>query len=104
LIAHYDLGNDLLVSYKIKSVFRFLLKMKELEKVHLAIFKFIRKTPVMNIKTIKKEFEILRNQLTIIEQERFERRPFLYLDIISWLDTKIHNVSMVEAINNRKKS
>ena len=98
LIAHYDLGNDILVSHKIKSVFRFLLKMGELEKVHLEIFKFIRRTPKMDETTIISEFKKLRDKLAVIEQDRFEKRPFLYLDIISWLDSKIDKVTMVEAI------
>ena len=102
LIAHYDLGNDILVSYKIKSVFRFLLKMGELEKVQMEIFRFIRRTPKMNRDSIIDEFKKLREKLAVIENERFEKRPFLYLDIISWLDSKINKVSMVEAILARR--
>ena len=103
LIAHYDLGNDILVSYKIKSVFRFLLKMGELEKVQKEIFRFIRRTPRMDRSTIIEEFKKLKEKLVAIEDERFEKRPFLYLDIISWLDSKINKVSMVEAIKARRK-
>ncbi|MEM9547202.1 MAG: hypothetical protein AAGA77_14575 [Bacteroidota bacterium] len=103
LIAHYDLGNERLVSYKIKSVFRFLLKMGELEKVQMEIFRFIRRTPRMSKATIISEFQTLRNKLIEIEKERFEKRPFLYLDIISWLDSKINKVSMVEAIVARRR-
>ena len=104
LIAHYDLGNDILVSYKIKSVFRFLLKMGELEKVQLEIFRFVRRTPKMKRDSIIEEFRKLREKLADIENERFEKRPFLYLDIISWLDSKINKVSMVEAILARRES
>lgn len=104
LIAHYELGNELLVSSKIKSVFRFLLKMDELEKVQLEIFKFIRRTPKMNKSTIMDEFQQLRNKLIILEKDRFEKRPFLYLDIISWLDSKINKMSMVDAILARRKT
>lgn len=104
LIAHYDLGNDILVSYKIKSVFRFLLKMGELEKVQMEIFRFIRRTPNMKRESIIEEFRKLREKLAAIETERFEKRPFLYLDIISWLDSKINKVSMVEAILTRRKT
>lgn len=103
LIAHYDLGNEILVSYKIKSVFRFLLKMGELEKVHTEIFRFVRRTPRMRKATIIREFKQLRAKLIDIEKERFEKRPFLYLDIISWLDSKIKKVSVVEAIQARRK-
>lgn len=104
LIAHYDLGNELLVSYKIKSVFRFLLKMGELERVHKEILNFVRRTPKMSKATIVDEFRYLRNTLIGIEKERFEKRPFLYLDIISWLDSKIKKVSMVEAIKSRRQN
>ncbi|MDF1696099.1 MAG: hypothetical protein P1U56_09720 [Saprospiraceae bacterium] len=104
LIAHYELGNDILVSYRIKSVFRFLLKMGELEKVHAEIFRFVRRTPRMSEATIIDEFKQLRDKLIVIEKERFEKRPFLYLDIISWLESKIKNVSMVEAILSRRAS
>ena len=45
LIAHFELGNDVLVSYQIKSVYRFLLKMKELNATHSEILKFVRRTP-----------------------------------------------------------
>ncbi len=102
LIAHYEQGNELLVMYKIKSVFRFLLKMGELEKVHRAILGFIRKTPLMKQRSVKSEFMKLQKTLSKIEKERFERRPFLYLDIISWLDSKIHNTSMIHAIKKRR--
>ena len=103
LITHYELGNEQLVRYRIMSVFRFLLKMGELEKVQLEILKFIRKTPRMSKVSIIEEFKALRRSLVEIETERFEKRPFLYLDIISWLDSKINSVSMVEAILARRK-
>jgi len=102
LITHYELGNDQLVVYKIKSVFRFLLKMGELEKVHSEILKFVRRTPRMNPQSINEEFKILRAKLIDIENEKFERRPFLYLDIISWLDSKINGTTMLEAVRSRQ--
>jgi hypothetical protein len=45
LIAHFELGNDILVSYQLKSVYRFLSKMEELNEIHKAIFNFLRRTP-----------------------------------------------------------
>ncbi len=103
LIAHFDMHNELLVSYKVKSVYRFLLKMKELQQVQKEIFKFIRKTPRISKQDIIKEFKILRDKLVPLENQLLERRPFLYLDIISWLDSKINEISMVEAIKKRRE-
>lgn len=102
LIAHFELGNDLLVSYQIKSTYRFLLKAKENSKVLDEIFAFLRKTPKMLESELQSEFEALKVRLEEIETEKYERRPFLYLDIISWLDSKIHNRSMAESIRLRK--
>jgi hypothetical protein len=46
LIAHVELGNDILVEYQIKSVYRFLLKMNEINGVQKEIFRFLRKLPL----------------------------------------------------------
>ncbi|MBT8232135.1 MAG: hypothetical protein HKO66_12710 [Saprospiraceae bacterium] len=104
LIAHFELGNDILVSYQIKSVYKFLLKMKELQKVQKEVLRFIRKTPSMMEKDLILEFKLLKKKLEEIETEPFEKRPFLYLDIISWLDSKINKTTMVKAIRKRLKS
>ena len=50
---------------------------------------------------LKSEFIALKDKLELIEKQEYERRPFLYLDIISWLDSKIHNRSMAESIRIR---
>ena len=98
LIVHFDQGNELLVSYQIKSVYRFLLKRNQLQKVLQEIFKFLRRTPQIKEENLKTEFKILRSKLNELKEDPFERRPFLYLDIISWLDSKILNITMQEAI------
>ncbi|HUR66959.1 MAG TPA: hypothetical protein VMZ03_11485, partial [Chitinophagaceae bacterium] len=42
LMAHYELGNDMLMEPLSKSVYRFMAKMKNLTKVEEAMFKFLR--------------------------------------------------------------
>lgn len=102
LIAHYDLDNEALVSYQVKSVYRFLLKMKEMQKVQHEVFKFIRRTPNMLRSDVRQEFILLKEKLLLLRKDKMERRPFLYLDIISWLDSKIKGITMVEAIRERR--
>jgi len=102
LITHFDIGDDQLVSYDVRSVFRFLLKMKELQAVQLEILKFIRKIPSILPANINEEFETLRRKLIPLEQDMLQRRPFLYLDIISWLDSKTLGITMAEAIKRRR--
>lgn len=102
LITHYDLGDMVLVSYDVRSVYRLLLKMAELQAVQKEILKFVRKIPSINPDHINREFISLRDKLTILEQDKLERRPFLYLDIISWLNSKIENISISDAIKRRQ--
>ncbi len=91
LISHFELGNDVLVSYQIKSVYRFLAKMEDLQAVQKEILNFVRRTPQMTKSNLKSEFILLREKLDQYQNDEYEKRPFLYLDIISWLDSKINN-------------
>ncbi len=101
LIAHFELGNSQLVEYQVKSVYRFLSKMEDLHAVQREIFRFLRKTPRMQEEELKSEFISLRNKLVEHEDDPFERRPFLYLDIISWLESKIEEKPVQEIIRRK---
>jgi len=101
LIAHFDLGNDILVTYQIKSTYRYLLKSNQDGMVLTEIFTFLRKTTRMIESELKKEFIFLKEKLEKLEHNPYERRPFLYLDIISWLDSKINGRSMAASIRYR---
>lgn len=98
LIAHFELGNRQLVEYQVKSVYRFLAKLEDLHDVQKEIFYFLRKTPRMRPDELKGEFVRLKEKLAKLEEQPFTRRPFLYLDIISWLESKIENRSVQEVI------
>lgn len=98
LLAHFELGNEFLISYQIKSVYRFLLKMEDLHAVQREILKFLRKTPRLERKDLKQEFYSLKERLLTIQELPFEKRPFLYLDIISWLESKIEGKQVEEVI------
>lgn len=101
LIAHFELGNAQLVEYQVKSVYRFLLKLEDLHEVQKEIFRFLRKTPRMHASELRNEFIRLRDKLSKLEFEPFERRPFLYLDINSWLESKIKGKPVQEIIREK---
>jgi len=101
LIAHFELGNDVLVSYQIKSVYRFLLKMKEMNATHSEILKFLRRTPSMLPGEVRDEFIELKETLLQIRDKQFERRSGFYLDIISWLESKIENRPVQDIIREK---
>ncbi|MBI1836526.1 MAG: hypothetical protein HYR91_04605 [Flavobacteriia bacterium] len=101
LIAHFELGNDILVEYQIKSVYRFLIKMGDLHGVQREILSFLRLLPITDNNELIRAFKILHHKLVKLSLLPFEKRPFLYLDIISWLECKIENKSVQEVIQSK---
>jgi tetratricopeptide (TPR) repeat protein len=101
LIAHFELGNIQLVEYQVKSVYRFLGKMKDLHAVQREIMRFLRRTPRMQAGEIKEEFIQLKEKLVKWQDEPYEKRPFLYLDIISWLESKIEGCTVKDIIHRK---
>ncbi len=101
LIAHFELGNEQLVEYQVKSVYRFLAKMEDLQAVQREIFRFLRRVPRIREPELKSAFSQLKDKLVKYENEPFERRPFLYLDIISWLESKIQNRPVQDIIKEK---
>ncbi|HTE24334.1 hypothetical protein [Flavitalea sp.] len=98
LIAHYELGNFELLEYLFKSVYRFMAKMENLSLVEEDIFKFLRRSFGLSPRKLKPEFEKLLEKLKQQEKSRFETRAFAYLDIISWLESKISDVPVQDVI------
>ncbi len=103
LIAHFDLGNESLVAHQVRSTFRYLSKIEHLQPALKSILAFVRKIPRISEEDLKNEFRKLKKELIHIEQTQFERRPFLYLDIISWLESKIEDVPVGEVIARKAK-
>ncbi|HSC54451.1 MAG TPA: hypothetical protein VLC98_12550 [Phnomibacter sp.] len=94
LMAHYELGNDMIIESLARSVYRFMSKMKNLTGVEEAMFAFLRKSLNLSSRQIKPELDKLLEQVKQFEKDRHETRAFAYLDIISWLESKVQGVPM----------
>ncbi len=103
LIAHYELGNFELLEYLIKSVYRFMAKMENLSKVEEEMFSFLRQSFHVGAHALKPAFEKLLNKLKKYEGNPLETRAFAYLDVISWLESKINNVNVQDVIREKYK-
>jgi hypothetical protein len=101
LIAHYELGNFDLLEYLIKSVYRYMAKMENLSKVEEEVFVFLRRSFKVGAGALKPEFEKLHSKLKEYEGNALESRAFLYLDIISWLESKISGVNVQDVIREK---
>jgi len=94
LIAHYELGHYNLLKHLVKSVYRFLRKMEELNAVQEEILP----------QNLTESFVNLRTRLVPHTNNPVERRSFLYLDIISWLTSKIEGRPVQDVIREKFKT
>ncbi len=101
LIAHYELGNYEIIEYLIKSVYRFMSKMQNLTVIEEEMFKFLRRSFHIPHRRLKLEFESFLQTIKKYEKSRFETRAFAYLDIISWVESKVYGKSMSAVINEK---
>lgn len=104
LMAHYELGNDMLMESLTKSVYRFMAKMKNLTAVEEAMFRFLRQSLPLSPRQLKPEFEKLLGTIKHLEKDRFQTRSFAYIDIISWIESKVYNQSMSEVIQEKYRA
>jgi hypothetical protein len=101
LIAHYEFGNYDILDHLIKSVYRFMAKMQNLSVVEEEIFKFLRHSFHLSVTGIKPELEKLLIKLKKHQSDRFESRAFMYLDIISWIESKLENVPVQDVLKKK---
>jgi hypothetical protein len=98
------MGNYDLTEYLSKSVYRFMAKMKNLTMVEEEIFRFLKSSIKLNSRQIKPELEKLLTNIKHLEKDRFETRAFAYLDIISWVESKVYNKTMGEVIQEKHQN
>ena len=101
LVAHYEAGLDYNLEALIKSTYKFLIKMEDLYLVQKEMIKFLKQLGDIYPQEIKAAFKELHAKLKVLENDPYERRAFLYLDVLSWLESRIENKS-VESIIRRK--
>lgn len=102
LIIHYELGNDQLLEYIVKSTHRFLDKRKRLFKVETIILNFIKKYPNwITQKQMIKHFRELHADLFELTKDDYEKHAFEYFDFISWLESKIYKRNFGEIVREK---
>jgi len=101
LVAHYEAGLDYHLEVQLKSTFKFLLKMNDLHAVQKEMIKFLRRLGDIYPTELRAEFEKLYTELKKFENHPYEKRAFLYLDILSWLESHLQNRPVAEIIREK---
>jgi hypothetical protein len=103
LIAHYESGKDFNLESQLLSTYKFLIKMNDLHEVQKEIIRFLKNLSNLYPSDIKKEFIKMRERFIELEKNTYEKRAFLYLDIISWLESKIENRKISDIIKHKAR-
>ncbi|CAN0596749.1 unnamed protein product, partial [Ectocarpus sp. 12 AP-2014] len=82
LVAHYEAGMDYHLEIQLKSTYKFLLKMNDMHAVQKEMIKFLRSLGGIYPNQLKAEFQKLYTELKKYEHHPYEKRAFLYLDIL----------------------
>jgi hypothetical protein len=101
LLAHYELGNSEIIDHLIKSVFRFMAKMNNLTIIEEEMFKFLRRSFRVPKDKVKAELEKFLAIIKKYENSRFETRSFAYMDMISWVESKLQDKTMAQVIREK---
>ncbi len=101
LVAHYESGDDEYIEDLIKSTYKFLLKMDSLYEVQRKMIKFLRNLSNLYPHELRKSFKELYQELKVYEDHPYEKRSFLYLDILSWLESNIKGVPVEEIVKQK---
>lgn len=101
LIASYEAGIDYNLDYQVRAVYVFLVKMNDMQQVQREIMAFLKRLNSMYEATLKEELRNLYGKLKPLEHHPYERRTFYYLDILSWLESKLNGIPVAEVIRRR---
>lgn len=98
LIASYEAGIDYSLDYQIRSVYSFIVKMNDMHSVQKEMLGFLKKLSSIYSDDLKAELKVLYERLLPYENHPYERRTFYYLDLLSWLESKISGRSVSEIV------
>ena len=102
LIAHYEIGNFDLIEPLVRSTYRFLLRLDHKPKTFTAILSFLKRSVELDRNKLNDGFRILKDELKAIMEDRYEQHSNLYLDLISWLESKLDDRLVEEVIMEKR--
>jgi hypothetical protein len=83
------MGNWQILESLLKSAYRFMARMQNLSGVEEALLGFLKIAFRSSPKTVRPHLETLLLTLKKMESNKMETRAFMYLDVLSWLESKI---------------
>ncbi len=76
-------------------------RMENMTIVEEEMFKFLRNNVFESAEKLKPGLKKLLHTIKQFEKNRYETRVFSYLDIISWVESKVYDMPMSAVVNEK---
>ena len=104
LMAHYELKNYDLLEYLITGTQRMFEKVKEQGTYHSDVLQFMKKIATTDPHKSIPVFEKFLERLRELQKNPFEKRAFVYLDMISWIESQLAGKPISEISQEKFKN
>ncbi|GJM35058.1 MAG: hypothetical protein DHS20C18_40590 [Saprospiraceae bacterium] len=104
LMAHYDLNNLDILEYLVNSTSRKFAHLHEPNPILVQTLNFFRKITKLNPQQMREKFKEFHLQLHGLEKDPFLRRSFTYLDVNSWVESKIQQRPLGQIVQQKFKT
>lgn len=101
MLCHYELGNLDLLPYLHQNTSRFFKKTGDINKFQNELLKFLFKLYKSPANEHRGFMIKLKERLIKLQTDPYEKRAFIYMDALAYLDSKIERVSMGEIVARR---
>lgn len=102
LICYFEMNDDHGVQSNIRSTYRFLLSRKNYGQYENLIILFLKQLKGNETQSdMKHRFLELQEKMNRISKLKFEKRAFIYFDMIAWLESKVQNRSIQDVFEER---
>lgn len=98
LMAHYDLENMELLPYLVRTIDSYFKKTKIQNKLQIRTLQFFKKVTNVGISERQDQIQYFKNDLEEIYKDPYELRAFLYLDILSWVNSKLDRTATMKGL------
>ncbi len=101
LLAHYELKNFELLEHLSRSVYRYMTRMKSLTLLEIEIIKFLRRSFFIAPHQMVPQLKIFLERIKGFGTDRYQTRVFAYIDIISWVESKVYHKPLSTIMNEK---
>lgn len=101
MLCHYELGNLDLLPYLHQNTARFFKKLEDINRFQQELLKFIQRLIKLPRSEHIPQMVKLKEKLVKLKRDPFERRAFIYMDALVYLDSRIQNITMEEVVKAR---